>query len=395
MGLGAADVREVAWSCGAGAVDDLAGPGPVIGSGQTRARHRAAESGGVAEVMDTLPIVADPPAYGRHAAREASVPRPAIGPDGPIGSGALGGVADGGVGRRRRGWRFSPRAARRVGRWRPADPRPVPLVLDEDRRGSASRTGARPSAVDAAAVPIVLTATIASPTLDLEAARAKLWVRLREQLAVSSPAVVMDGPDEGALVVTGPRESSDPYGRVWFWFRGTVQLSRPPVAGDDGARVPSASVDPVTDADAVVEPEPWPLRPAPRRFGSGWACHLTSPAHASRVRRGLRTRLQEGARTGDCTRDAGDDLMLAFEELTSNAFRHGAGAVDVTIADTAAGWLVVVEDEAPDRPPRPFVGRNCVLGGMGLGMVAGLALDVGWQPHAGRKSVWAELPSHR
>jgi anti-sigma regulatory factor (Ser/Thr protein kinase) len=238
--------------------------------------------------------------------------------------------------------------------------------------------GAGVPAPDAAAVPIVLTATIASPTRDMEAARAKLWVRLREQLAVSAPAAVVHEDDEGALVVTGPRESSDSYGRVWFWFRGTVQVPRAPAAADVGG-----------------EPAPWPLRPPPRRNGDGWACHLSTPTHASRVRRGLRTRLQEGTRTGNCTQDAGDDLMLAFEELTSNAFRHGAGAVRVTIADTAAGWLLVVEDEAPDRPPLPAAGRDHVLGGLGLGMVAGLALDVGWQPHAGRKSVWAELPSHR
>lgn len=67
----------------------------------------------------------------------------------------------------------------------------------------------------------------------------------------------------------------------------------------------------------------------------------------------------------------------------------------VTIAGTAAGWLLVVDDEAPDHPPVPAVGRDRALGGMGLGMVAGLALQYGWQPGRGRKSVWAELPSHR
>ena len=239
-------------------------------------------------------------------------------------------------------------------------------------------TTEEPAAPTAAVAPIVLTAAIASPTRDLEAARAKLWVRLREQLAARNPAALVDEDDEAALVVTGPRESSDSYGRVWYWFRGTVQLTPAPAA-----------------TEVVSEPAPWPLRAAPRRHGAGWACHLTTPAHASRVRRGLRARLQEGVRTGDCTQDAGDDLMLAFEELTSNAFRHGAGAVTVTIADTAAGWLLVVEDEAPDRPPLPAAGRAHVLGGLGLGMVAGLALDVGWQPQPGRKSVWAELPSHR
>lgn len=98
---------------------------------------------------------------------------------------------------------------------------------------------------------------------------------------------------------------------------------------------------------------------------------------------------------GHCTQEAGEDLLLAFEELTSNAFRHGAGAVEVMIAATGAGWLLVVDDEAPDRAPAPAVGRDRALGGMGLGMVAGLSLNFGWQPSSGRKSVWAELPAHR
>ena len=99
---------------------------------------------------------------------------------------------------------------------------------------------------------------------------------------------------------------------------------------------------------------------------------------------------------GNRTEDAGEDLLLAFAELTSsNASRHGSGVVDVSIVGTSAGWLLVVDDEAPDRPPLPAVGRDRALGGMGLGMVAESSLFYGCQPGSGRKSVWAELPSHR
>ena len=55
----------------------------------------------------------------------------------------------------------------------------------------------------------------------------------------------------------------------------------------------------------------------------------------------------------------------------------------------------MVDAEAPDRPPPTAVGRDRALGGMGLGMVAGLSLCYGWQRGSGPKSIWAELPSHR
>lgn len=137
------------------------------------------------------------------------------------------------------------------------------------------------------------------------------------------------------------------------------------------------------------------MRPVPRRQGTGWECRLPSASAAAQVRRELRGRLQRASAAGHCTPDAAEDLLLAFEELTSNAFRHGAGAVDVTIAAAAGGWLLVVGDEAGDRPPARVVGRDRALGGMGLEMVQGLAADFGWHPEGDRKEVWVELPSHR
>lgn len=65
------------------------------------------------------------------------------------------------------------------------------------------------------------------------------------------------------------------------------------------------------------------------------------------MRKDPRLQLLHNSLDGDCSQGAGEDLLLAFEELTSNAFRHGTGAVDVTIASTATGWLLVVDDEAP------------------------------------------------
>lgn len=144
-----------------------------------------------------------------------------------------------------------------------------------------------------------------------------------------------------------------------------------------------------------MQASPWPVRPAPRPGRIRWKCSLSTPSEATRTRKDLRVQLLCCSLSGGCTGDAGEDLLLAFEELTSNALRYGTGAADVTIASTEIGWLLVVADEAPDRPPVPAVGRDRALGGMGLAMVAGLSLHYGWHAVPGRKSVWAELPSHR
>jgi anti-sigma regulatory factor (Ser/Thr protein kinase) len=227
-----------------------------------------------------------------------------------------------------------------------------------------------------------VTVAIASPTPDLESATAKLELRVREQLAATgrTPPAVMTG-----LVVSEPHASTDPAGRVWYWFRGTLEVGH----AQCGERPRTAP------RPAPVDGWTWPVRPVPRRQGTGWECRLTSAPAAARVRRELRGLLQRASAAGHCTPDAGDDLLLAFEELTSNAFRHGAGTVDVTIAGAAGGWLLVVGDEAGDRPPVRVPGRDRALGGMGLEMVQGLAADFGWHPDRGGKRVWVELPSRR
>lgn len=308
-----------------------------------------------------------------------------------------------------------------------ASPIHAPLSLPSAAPAVVAAVGGqrRPPLGAAGLIPTTtVTVTIASPTADREAATAKLLVRLCEQLARTGHAVPADGRQLSDLVVSEPRESTDSYGRVWFWFRGTLLVShqggvqtaaderagghavpgRRAALGGGGRDQESACAPPgerrgqhlpTTDVGAVIQVAAWPLRLAPRRHGTGWECSLPTAAAAARVRRELRVRLLRAAAAGHCTVDAGEDLLLVFEELTANAFRHGAGAVDVTIAATAAGWLLVVDDEAPDRPPAPAMGSDRTLGGMGLEMVAELSRDFGWQAGRGRKSVWAELPSHR
>jgi anti-sigma regulatory factor (Ser/Thr protein kinase) len=82
-------------------------------------------------------------------------------------------------------------------------------------------------------------------------------------------------------------------------------------------------------------------------------------------------------------------LLLSFEELASNGVRHGRGPVRVRVAATSAGWLVDVSDAAVDRPPAPAVGRDAAEGGLGLYLVARLAVAHGWSIRGARKHVWA------
>jgi len=137
----------------------------------------------------------------------------------------------------------------------------------------------------------------------------------------------------------------------------------------------------------------WPQSPVPDVPGDVWRWQLPSVHDASRVRMDLRARLAHPSLTSSSTEDAREGLLLAFEELASNALRHGGGAVEAVIVATAEGWVLSLSDEAVDRPPVPAVDRDPALGGMGLPMVAQLSVDHGWSADGGRKHVWARLTS--
>jgi signal transduction histidine kinase len=59
-------------------------------------------------------------------------------------------------------------------------------------------------------------------------------------------------------------------------------------------------------------------------------------------------------------------LLLAFEELASNALRHGRDPVRVEVTAADGFWLLDVSDAAVEQPPTPAVGRDAAHGGMGL-----------------------------
>jgi two-component sensor histidine kinase len=86
-----------------------------------------------------------------------------------------------------------------------------------------------------------------------------------------------------------------------------------------------------------------------------------------------------------------DELLLVFEELTSNGLRHGRSPVSVWVVAASDGWLVDVVDAAVERPPVPAVDRDPADGGLGLHLVARLCRTHGWMVDEGRKHVWACL----
>ena len=139
----------------------------------------------------------------------------------------------------------------------------------------------------------------------------------------------------------------------------------------------------------------WPCAPVPSVPGDVWHWQLSSMSLVSRVRSDLRARIAHPSVSSSSTDDARDGLLLVFEELASNALRHGGGDVRALVVAGTGGWLLDLSDEAPDRPPVPAVDRDPALGGMGLHLVAQLSLEYGWEGRPGRKHVWARLPSGR
>jgi signal transduction histidine kinase len=138
----------------------------------------------------------------------------------------------------------------------------------------------------------------------------------------------------------------------------------------------------------------WARRPRPDRTAGGvplgrW--RPIRPADLTASRRQLHHALHAAARAPEGEDGAVERLLLAFEELASNALRHGRAPVEVAVTRTGSSWLLEVSDAAADVPPMPELDRDAALGGLGLPLVARLSAAHGWTVEGTRKVVWARI----
>src|SRR4051794_41444900 len=124
------------------------------------------------------------------------------------------------------------------------------------------------------------------------------------------------------------------------------------------------------DPGRPASPASWPSAPVPSVPGDVWHWQLSSMPVVSRVRSDLRARIAHPSVSTGSTEDARDGLLLVFEELASNALRHGGGDVRALVLPGPGGWLLDLRDEAPEKPPVPADDRDPALRRVGLQLVA-------------------------
>ncbi|WP_346620696.1 ATP-binding protein [Blastococcus montanus] len=137
----------------------------------------------------------------------------------------------------------------------------------------------------------------------------------------------------------------------------------------------------------------WPVRPLPDGRGEVWRWRLAALAELPSARAALRSRLRDIGLPHDQDDPSSEQLVLAFDELASNALRHGESPVVATVVPGSGGWLLDVSDRAPESMPAPVVDRDPAQGGMGLQLVARLSVAHGWYVDDDCKHVWACLPT--
>ena len=76
-----------------------------------------------------------------------------------------------------------------------------------------------------------------------------------------------------------------------------------------------------------------------------------------------------------------DDVCLLTSELVTNALRHGAGPLDLTVTRIGDRLRVAVADQG-DALPEPRTAAPDAPGGRGLAIVAALSLRWGVEPAA-------------
>ena len=105
-----------------------------------------------------------------------------------------------------------------------------------------------------------------------------------------------------------------------------------------------------------------------------------APAHARAI---VRTSLAGHARV--------DDAELIVSELVTNALRHGAAPLHLTIDLDEGAVRIAVRQGRTALRPAPRAADPLRPGGQGLRIVAALADSWGWDEADGAITVWARL----
>jgi anti-sigma regulatory factor (Ser/Thr protein kinase) len=142
----------------------------------------------------------------------------------------------------------------------------------------------------------------------------------------------------------------------------------------------------------TAEPIWPPASPPPATAALHW--ELRDVGELPRVRAELRRHATANQAGEGADRDLVDQVVLALDEMASNALRHGGGDVRATVGLTEDSYLLEVSDQATGAPPAPAVGRDPSEGGLGLYLIAELSTRHGWYVEDAHKHVWALLPRH-
>ena len=137
----------------------------------------------------------------------------------------------------------------------------------------------------------------------------------------------------------------------------------------------------------------WPSA-APPEAREELAWELSGIAELPRMRTDVRRfAVARNPEAGEHAADLHDRLVLALDEMASNALRHGGGGgVRAALRSTGDDWVIEVSDTAASRPPAPAIGRDPSEGGLGLYLIAELGTAHGWYAEGGCKHVWALIP---